>query len=287
MKISVSSYSYSRLPEHSDKKAIELAASQGFEGIEFAEIHPEDGASKKEWAASLAEECSKAGLEPVCYTIGGNFLTGFGGSIDDQIDALRAECDIASVLGVKKLRHDAAYGYGVADKKYKGFDTALPRIAEGCRAVTEYAGTLGIETMIENHGTFCQESSRVERVIEEVGDPNFGALIDIGNFLCADEAPEMAVGRLAPFVKHVHVKDFHFKSGNGFEPPDGFFKTRGGNFLRGAIVGHGCVPLIQCMRIIKDSGYDGFVSIEFEGIEDPAMGVLYGKNSLRKVLDRI
>jgi hypothetical protein len=45
--------------------------------------------------------------------------------------------------------------------------------------------------MVENHGFFCQDSERVEKLITQVGKENFGALVDIGNFLCVDESPAL------------------------------------------------------------------------------------------------
>lgn len=69
---------------------------------------------------------------------------------------------------------------------------------EGCRAVTEYAQQFGIKTMIENHGYFCQDSDRVEKLINQVNHSNFGLLLDMGNFVCVDEEPEKAIGKLMP-----------------------------------------------------------------------------------------
>lgn len=53
--------------------------------------------------------------------------------------------------------------------------------------MTEYAEQKGVKTCIENHGFFAQDAERVEKLINAVGHPNFGALVDIGNFACADE----------------------------------------------------------------------------------------------------
>jgi sugar phosphate isomerase/epimerase len=108
--------------------------------------------------------------------------------------------------------------------------------------------------MVENHGFFCQDSERVEKLINTVDHKNFGALIDMGNFLCADEDPAKAVGRLLPYVFHVHAKDFHTKQGICTDPGEGWFQSRGGNFLRGAIIGHGDVPVVQCMRLLNAIG---------------------------------
>ena len=95
------------------------------------------------------------------------------------------------------------------------------------------------------------------------------------------------MGRLAPYAFHVHAKDFHKKSGNAPFFCDGFFKTRGGTYLRGAIIGHGDVPVYQCLSTLVANGYDGYVTVEFEGMEDPATGTTYGLNTLKRMCDSI
>ena len=119
----------------------------------------------------------------------------------------------------------------------------VERLAKGCRAVADYPAQKGIRTMTENHGFFSQDSLRVEKLINTVASDNFGQLVDMGNFLCADDDPVTAVGRCAPYAFYVHAKDFIVKSGQGVNPGQGFFLSRGGNFLRGTIVGHGDVPV--------------------------------------------
>ena len=144
------------------------------------------------------------------------------------------------------------------------------------------AADCGLRTMVENHGYFCQDSDRLEQLVSAVKHPNFGALVDMGNFLCADDDPVRAVGRLAAAAFHVHAKDFHIKSGQWPNPGTGWFQSRGGNYLRGAIIGHGDVPVPQCLRILQRAGYAGAVSIEFEGMEEPLTGIAIGLENLRR-----
>ena len=148
-----------------------------------------------------------------------------------------------------------------------------------------YAKKAGIKTKGENQGCFAQDSIRDEKLICGVDDENFGVLIDIGNFLCVDEDVTCAVGRLAPYAFHVHAKDFHIKSGSGANPGQGWFKTRGGNYLRGAIIGHGEVPIMQCLGIIKQLGYDGTLAIEFEGMENNILALTIGLENLKRYLE--
>ena len=139
--------------------------------------------------------------------------------------------------------------------------------------------------MTENHGYISQDSVRIEKLLTAVAHPNFGVLLDLGNFYCVDEDSAQAVGRLAPYAFHAHAKDFHIKSGNGVNPGEGWFMSRGGNYLRGAIIGHGDVPLLQAIRALKRSGYDGVLSVEFEGMEDPLVGVRIGQANLRRLVE--
>ena len=287
MKYSVSSYSYSALTSkgaYTEKQLIGLAKEMGFDGIEFAEIHVPEGKTKLAYAEELRKEAEKHEIEIVAYCIGANLIY----DTEKEIERLKGEVDVCAALAAPVMRHDATGGYNGEDKKKGlGFNNALPVIIEGYRAVTEYAATKGVRTCIENHGFFAQDSARVEAIINGVNHENFGALVDIGNFMCADENPAVAVGNVAPYAVHVHAKDFHLKKGTEFIPSDGFFMTRGGNFLRGAIIGHGSVPVVQCLRILKNAGYNGYVTVEFEGMEDAEKGIKYGLNTLKRVEELI
>ncbi|MFC1452020.1 sugar phosphate isomerase/epimerase family protein [Verrucomicrobiota bacterium] len=288
MKTGVSSYSFSRLVKSgamSQLDVITKSREMGFDAIEFSTLHLPEGETPLSFAPTVKAECDGAGIPVANYTIGADFLRGSGGDWRAEADRLRQEAQVARTLGASGMRHDATGGFPLGHQGAKGFDDALPTLIKGCRAVTEYAADLGIRTMVENHGTFCQDSERVEKLVNGVNHPNFGALIDLGNFLCVDEDPAIAVGRLAPYAFHVHAKDFHCQPGSRMSPGPGWFGSRGGNYLRGAIVGHGEVPVVQCARVLRDAGYDGVLSLEFEGMEDPLTGIRLGLDNLRRVIE--
>ena len=260
MKIGVSSYSFIRLVQTGAMTQLDVivkAKEIGFDVIEFSAIVVPDGHTLPDYAKALREEADRVGIEIVNYTIGADFLRGSNGDLQAEIARVQAEVDIAEVLGVPGMRHDASSGWPADHTGPKSFEAAIPRLAEGCRAVTEYAAEKGIKTMVENHGWFCQESVRVEQLVTAVDHPNFGVLIDMGNFLCADDDPVIAVSRLMPYAFHCHAKDFHVKPGTDVSPGEGWFGTRAGNYLRGAIIGHGNVPILQCLRIMHRDGFAG------------------------------
>lgn len=278
MKIAVSSYSYSQL-KNSDFERIDLAKQMGFEGIEFAEINPGDR-DKVEYATELKAYADKVGVEISNYAIGADFINK---DVDGEIERLKKEVDIAEILGVKTMRHDASGGPESERFSKTGFEKYLPMLAKGCKAVTEYAKTKGIKTSVENHGFYCQQSDRVEALMKAVDDENFGWLVDIGNFLCADENPLDAVKVGVNYIIYAHVKDFYFAD-KSVETPEGYFDTRDGNHLCGSVLGDGIVPVEKCVEMIKNSGYDGWVTLEYEGRETPLTAVPKGLDFLKKLV---
>ncbi|MPM88108.1 hypothetical protein SDC9_135209 [bioreactor metagenome] len=150
--------------------------------------------------------------------------------------------------------------------------------------MTKYAEQKGIVTCTENHGYFSQDADRVEKIIDGVGEDNFGSLVDFGNFLCADGDPVKSVGLLAQYARHAHAKDFYYKPGYLDNPGEQWFQNRNGNYLKGTIIGHGVVPIRQCINILRKNGYDGYVTVEFEGYEDRLDAIRIGISNLKRFM---
>lgn len=284
MKTSVTSYSFGGYIAENRLGYLGLinkAKEMGFEGIEYT-----DGGymNEPESAKKIRERAAEQGIEVVALAVGANFIQGSGGNLKDEIARVCKIVDYAAEMGAKLMRHDVAYGFGGERKHTRGYDDALPRLAEGCREVTKYAEQKGVKTMTENHGYFSQDAHRVEKLINTVGHDNFGALVDLGNFMCADEDPTLSVSIMAPYAFHVHAKDFHYKSGMDINPGTGWFQTRAGNYLRGAIIGHGEAKIYQSIQTLKKNGYDGYVTVEFEGMEDNLRGIEVGHANLKRFI---
>ena len=284
MNLAVSSYSFERLISSGEMTQLDCIAKAkeiGFDAIEFVDILPPQGVAIEEYAKVLAQECAQQGIRISCFTFGADFILGSNGDTQSEIERVKKKIDLAAILGVNLVRHDAARGDG------RPFDTVLPILSDACREVTIYAATKGIRTMVENHGYFCQDSERLEKLYRAVSHHNFGLLGDMGNFLCVDEAPEKAFGRIAPYLFYVHAKDFYVKSGLHPNPGTGYFCSRSNNYLKGTIVGHGDVPILQCLGILKNIGYDSDLAIEFEGMEDTLTGITIGYENLRRYINTL
>jgi sugar phosphate isomerase/epimerase len=260
--------------------AIKEAKKAGFDAIEFAEFAAPAGKTQVAFAAELHAACQSEGLSVPCYAVSADFLNGEGGETAAETARLKAQLDVAAVLGAVAMRHD------ITRKPAKGmsYQDAIVRVASAVRELSEYAAQANIRTMSENHGYFMQDSVRMTALVSAVKYPNYGLLVDMGNFLCADETSAAALSTVLPYAFHIHAKDFLWKSGAEPRPDDSWFSTRVGNWLRGTVLGHGVVSVAQCLTLVKNSGYDGTVSLEFEGPEEPLFAIRRGAEFLKKYL---
>ncbi|MBW4083139.1 sugar phosphate isomerase/epimerase [Paenibacillus sp. S150] len=231
----------------------------------------------------ITSQAAAAGIDVSNYAISANFLTEDEAALALEIERVKHEVDIAARLGVSFMRHDVASS---PDVSIAHFNAALPQLAAACRTIADYAAGFGITTSVENHGYFIQNSDRVQALIQAVDRANFKTTLDIGNFMCADEDSPAAVRNNLPFASVVHFKDFYLRPSYQ-NPGEGWFRTTAGNYLRGAIVGQGDIDMREVIRLVKDSGYDGYVSLEFEGLEECKQGTRIGLDNLRRIWQEV
>ena len=280
MKLGVSSYSYAgyiNAGKMTQADCVEKAAEMGFDAVEFIDLTPHDGSSLEKYAETIRKRADAAGIEISTYTVGACLIKNTPEETAAELERVKRQIDVAAILGVTKMRHDAYF----SQTKYRSFDLSLPELAENCRALTEYAKSVGVRTMVENHGFVCQDSDRLERLFNAVNHENFGLLVDMGNFLCVDEDPAVAVSRLASYAIHVHLKDFKIYPHSLGE--SGGILTRGCNTIKGTAVGDGDVPIKQCIDVLKRVGYNDVFSIEFEGAGDCVEGIAKGTEFFKRI----
>lgn len=289
MKIAVSSYSYNQRiarGEMTQLDALRQAAEQGFEGIEFTDLRPENKKNPSldeqiAYAELLKNEAERLGITIVSYLIGANLYTGSEETDEAEVERVCRQVDVARALGTSIMRHDVCgtekFPFGVVS-----FDRMLPTIAKNVRKIADYAAERGIRTCSENHGFVAQDSDRVEKLYNAVAHNNYGVLVDMGNFACADESSITAVSRLAPYAIHAHAKDFHIRPfGEPAVEGEKSFLSRGCNRLVGCALGDGDIPVEQCVAILKRAGYDGWIAIEFEGNGDCVEEIARGYERLK------
>ncbi len=283
---SISLYCFNRLLGSGDitkKAAMRFAKSVGFQAVEMLDFYWKDGVSRLEQADALKEEAAAEALAISCYTASNDLAVFDKGKWQTVVDRLLADVDVAVRLGAPVMRVESTFGPKEPDKD-KTFEECVEPVAGGLKLVAKRAADRGIRVALENHGRFVGSSQRVETIIKAVAEPNFGACIDIGNFLVVDEDPVAAVTRLAPSAVHVHIKDMHF-----FEekPPGGAIKTTAGNYLVGAIFGEGDVDVTTCLDVVTKAGYTGALSLEFEGRENLFYAIARGSENIAETLRRL
>ena len=284
MKISVSSYSFSqylRAGKLTWEELPEAAHKIGFDAIEFIDLPGDTQADKLALAARLKRAADERGMTINAYTIGANLFKVTKEEADAEVLRLTRQLEVAEALGASVMRHDvvsALTGEGLG----RSFDMMLPVLAENARRVADEGQKRGIKTCSENHGRIAQDSDRVERLFNAVAHPNYGLLVDIGNFACVDEDNALAVSRVAPYAVHAHAKDFHiYDYEHG--PIAGASRTRGQRSIVGCAVGDGDVPVRRCIDILRAAGYQGYFSIEYEGPGDCINGITRGFNFLSAI----
>ena len=291
MELSVSTYSLGRWCRENHKsldQCLSWMAGAGIKAVEFVGLDDKaETIGKLKRADQIRRRCDRLGLAVAAYCVGAELLS-TPKVQRDTVKRLKGEVDIAAELGCKTMRHDITRGWDGA-KGLRGPKTlgqALKIVVPAIRAIADHAGDRDIITSLENHGFYMQASPRIQKLIQAVNHSHFALTIDMGNFLCVNENPVDAVKRLCKYTVMAHVKDFHVKPKNRM-PQTGWFATPTSIALRGAIVGHGAIDVPAQLRLLKRAGYKGYLSLEFEGMEEPTMAVLTGLEYLRKQLRAI
>lgn len=286
MKLGISSYSLYQAMNAGRmtiNDVIEWVAEIGASHIEIVPRHGFDFAANPELEDQIRENAARCGLDISNYALGANFITETEEQYEAEIARVISEVDRVHRLGAKLMRHDVA---SRPDTSIARFNEDLDRIAAACRRIADHARQYDITTSVENHGYYVQASDRVQALIHAVDRPNFKTTLDIGNFVCVDENPVTAVKNNLPYASIIHIKDFYIRP-SFRNPGEGWFKSAGGNYLRGAIAGHGDIDVYEILRLIKESGYDGYFSIEYEGMEDCQKGTKIAFDNIMRIWNEV
>jgi sugar phosphate isomerase/epimerase len=288
MKVGLSTYSLLKAIKSGEMTVLDVIQWIADNGGEHMEIVPYGFTvvDNPELADAIREKAAQAGIELSNYSMPANFAQDTEEQFEAEVERVKQHVDIVRRMGIRHMRHDVtAFTLPPEKMTIDYFEQSLPLIVEGSRRIADYAAQYGITTTIENHGFCVQASDRVQRVLKLVDRPNFKTTLDIGNFLCADEAPLVGVKKNLPYASLIHFKDFYIRP--YYQNPGGgdWFVTVNGNYLRGAIVGQGDIETREIVRLIKHSGYDGYITVEFEGMEDCKVGSKIGMDNVRRFWD--
>ena len=165
--------------------------------------------------------------------------------------------EAAKFLGCHSIRVNA--------RSEGSYHEQIELAADGLRRLTEFSDSMGINTIVENHGGLSSNGKWLSAVMEKVDHPRMGTLPDFGNFrLEGDEWYDryQGVRELMLYAKAVSAKSHEFDT-SGNETGTDYYKM---------------------MKIVLDSGYNGYVGIEYEGTTHSEMeGIRLTLELLKKV----
>ena len=265
MFIGVSMYSYAQSVQkglldipgfiHEAKKA-------GAEGVELLEYFYKDIESDR---AAALKALAETGLPCPIFSVSNNFAKTDPAEREKQLHRIFFGVDEALLYGAEVVRvfaGDVAEGIT--------YDQARGWIVEGLSEGSKYAKEKGIKLALENHGTLAGKGDQVRGIIEDVralsGTDVLGANPDTGNFLLVNQPSHEAIRQVASIANMVHFKDF--VSAPADHEGWAYTALDGQKFL-GTAIGEGQVQLGACIAELKNAGYHGWLSVEYEGAEDP------------------
>ncbi|HEY4308209.1 MAG TPA: sugar phosphate isomerase/epimerase family protein [Pirellulales bacterium] len=243
-KFSLAAYSYRDLlnakpPKLSLDDFITDCAKMQLEGTELTSYYfPKDPTD--EYLRHLKQLAFDLGLDVSGTAVGNNFCLPPGPKRDEQIADVKRWIERAEVLGAPVIRifsGNAGGGLSV-DEAHK---LAVAGIEETC----QYAGEHGVYLALENHGGLTATADGLLELVNDVKSPWFGVNLDTGNFNTPDPYGDLA--RIAPYAVNVQVKISMHPAGGKRQPAD----------------------LKRLAQILRDSGYRGYIVLEFEEPTDP------------------
>lgn len=260
-------------------EVIDLFKAIGYDGIEVrvaadGQINSETITDQE--AQAIYDAAVAKGMAFSCLT---SYYQNFV-ALDQReqvIANLKRVIEIAAILHAPQVR---VYG-GVEPHSQPGvwFCDAWSRTVDGTRQAAEYAAKFGVGICIETHiGSLTMSVRDVVRLVQDVNMANVGILFDyawveIGGVEHGAEAVRLA----APYIRHVHVKDW-------------IFENRLPLKKQSCLMGEGTVAWEEVLAELKRVGYTGYVSDEYEKywypkeLPEPEVGM---KHNLEFVKNRL
>lgn len=236
---------------------LDYAARAGFAGVELLDMFWRDESAE---VPEAKRRCAALGLATPVYSISTNFFRPEASARNAELAALKHGVDVAAQLGAPLLRvfsGDALPGHT--------FEQGLAWVVDGLARGTAYAAEQEVTLVLENHGKLAGRSEQVRAIIESVDSRALRSNLDTGNFLLVGENPVEAARNLADLVALVHLKDLSpAPAGQSEQVHTG----EDGRRYTGAIVGEGLVDFQAIFDILAHQGYDGWLSLEYEGSAD-------------------
>jgi sugar phosphate isomerase/epimerase len=261
IKLSLAAYSYRKYLDLKAKPKppmtlddfIDLGASLDLDAVELTAYYfPE---TTPDYLAHLKGRCTRLGLDVSGTAVGNNFCLADPAKLRDQIASVKQWTEHSARLGAKTMRIFAGT-VGKGDTEEKARTRCIEAIQESC----DHAAKYGVFLALENHGGIVTTIDQMLALVRAVKHDWFGVNFDTGNFHSAD--PYADLERLAPYAVVVQIKSEIQRAGQKKEDAD----------------------LKRLLDILRNTGYRGYVALEYEAAEDPRTAVPRHMETLKKLV---
>lgn len=231
------------------EELIACCRSCGFDALELKEDSgsPLSLATPEEQLTEAAAQLRKEGIG--ISNIGSRVILNGISDETRQLQELRQCIRMAQLLGAKGVRVFLGTFFTRKDTPIPAHN--LAGIVNGIRSACDYAAPSQVEVWIETHNEFSTGSA-LRALLDRIGRANCRIVYDVIHPYESGEAPKETVRLLGSVIAHVHMKD-----GVPFEDPLM-------HDWKYTLTGEGQLPLAGIVRLLRDSGYQGFYSLEWE-----------------------
>lgn len=258
-------------PDWSWDHIVEQAALMGFHGLEIRGVEgemflPRARPFVRDQIPHTMQQLKRNNLEICCFDTSCRFHE--AASFDQAIEEGMATIDLAQSMHVPYIR---VFGDAIPDAEHK--EAIITQVARGLDLLASYAEGKGVTVLIETHGDFSA-SDALLAALHQTKSQALGVLWDVNHPYKAFQEPmEVTYERLKPYIKHIHLKD---SVGTGKE-------------AQLCLVGEGDLPIKECIAMLKQAGYDGWLSLEWEKkwhpkLEEPEIALPVYMNYMRDLL---
>lgn len=248
---------------------IEYCNENGVKNVELLDCFFNDNIEK---AITLLKNNN---MKVSSYSIGNDFVNIDAYKRESQLDSVISGINTAVMLNTKLMRVFCGdVKEGITYKQGEKW------ILENLEKASKYAEKKGITLALENHGFFAGSSNGVKKILSKINSPYLRATTDVGNFMLVEENPLDAIINLKDYIGFVHFKDF-----KDVGDQESVYTSINGKHFQGMVLGKGDVPLIDVVNYLYSIDYKGYLSIEYEGVEDPVWGttesIKYAKSIIK------
>jgi sugar phosphate isomerase/epimerase len=233
-------------PNWNLEKIAAEAARIGFDGVELRGQPGEHiGATESPESRRAIRDLFKRHGVAIAAIMGySHFTAADADARRKQLDATIAMAQLAHDVGCPVLR---IFGGKLDGDRAAGVE----RVASALKEAGKAAGDLGVKLALETHDDWC-EGRFLAEVLATVDSPAVGACWDVGNSYFFEPA-EVTWKEIGSYVFHVHFKDAA--------------KTDKGT--HSVLPGTGQVDMRKALRLLRDGGYTGYLSFEWEKKWEP------------------